>query len=135
MDNRGSAFDKFRRNSSARSDPTTQMLFDFVKSYRGEIEFINDIHTTHAREVKNFYGSELPAIIKKLEAEPIADDVLYRRPYNSTRLFGRRPLNDTREIFALVKVPPSARRRCFERQPVRRQKQKCSAPLQETLRK
>ncbi|MBR0103379.1 MAG: hypothetical protein IJQ01_07770 [Selenomonadaceae bacterium] len=40
-----------------------------------EIEFINDLHTTHTQEVKNFYGNELPAIIKKLKAEPIADDV------------------------------------------------------------
>ena len=82
MDNRGSAFDKFRRNSPARSDPTAQMLFDYeehymrlVKSYRSEIEFINDMHTTHTREVKNFYANDLPAIQKKLAAEPIADDV------------------------------------------------------------
>jgi len=82
MDNRSSAFDKFRRNSPVRSDPTAQMLFDYeehymrlVKSYRGEIEFINDMHTTHTQEVKNFYANDLPTIIKKLEAEPIADDV------------------------------------------------------------
>ena len=82
MDNRGSAFDKFRRNSPARSDSTAQMLFDYeehymrlVKSYRHEIEFINDLQTTHTKEVKNFYANDLPAIIKKLEAEPIADDV------------------------------------------------------------
>ena len=82
MDNRGSAFGKFHRNSPARSDPTAQVLFDYeehymrlVKSYRSEIEFINDLHTTHTREVKNFYANDLPAIIKKLESEPIADDV------------------------------------------------------------
>ncbi|MBR2773590.1 MAG: hypothetical protein IKD73_01210 [Selenomonadaceae bacterium] len=82
MDNRGSAFDKFRRNSTAHSDSTAQMLFDYeehymrlVKSYRHEIEFINDLQTTHTKEVKNFYANDLPAIIKKLEAEPIADDV------------------------------------------------------------
>ena len=46
-----------------------------MKNYRVEIEFINDLHTTHTQEVKNFYGNELPAIIKKLKAEPIADDV------------------------------------------------------------
>lgn len=82
MDNRGSAFDKFRRNSPGRSDPTAQMLFDYeehymrlVKSYREEIKFINDMHTTHTQEVKNFYANDLPAIQKKLAAEPIADDV------------------------------------------------------------
>ena len=82
MDNRGSAFDKFRRNSTAQSDSTAQMLFDYeehymrlVKSYRPEIEFINDLHTTHTREVKNFYENDLPAIQQKLAAEPIADDV------------------------------------------------------------
>ena len=82
MDNRGSAFGKFHRNSPARSDPTAQVLFDYeehymrlVKSYRSEIEFINDMHTTHTQEVKNFYANDLPAIQKKLAAEPIADDV------------------------------------------------------------
>ena len=81
-DNRGSVFGKFHRNSPARSAPTAQVLFDYeenymrlVKNYRWEIEFINDMHTTHTREVKNFYGSDLPAIIKKLETEPIADDL------------------------------------------------------------
>ena len=78
----GNIFDRFGGGKPRHYDTTTQMLFDYeehymrlVKNYRGEIEFINDIHTTHAREVKNFYGSELPAIIKKLETEPIADDV------------------------------------------------------------
>ena len=46
-----------------------------MKNYRHEIEFINNLHTTHTQEVKNFYGSELPVIIKKLKSEPIADDV------------------------------------------------------------
>ena len=82
MNSGGSVFDKFHRKSSARSDTTAEMLFDYeehymrlVKSYRHEIEFINDLHTTHTREVKNFYANDLPAIMKKLEAEPIADDV------------------------------------------------------------
>ena len=82
MNNSSSAFDKFRRKSSRHTDTTAEMLMDYeehymrlVKSYRHEIEFINDLHTTHTQEVKNFYANDLPAIIKKLEAEPIADDV------------------------------------------------------------
>lgn len=82
MNNSGSAFDKFHRKNSGHSDTTAEMLMDYeehymrlVKSYRHEIEFINDLHTTHTQEVKNFYDKDLPAIIKKLEAEPIADDV------------------------------------------------------------
>ena len=58
------------------------MIYDYeehymrlVKNYRHEIEFINDLHTTHTQEVKNFYANDLPAIIKKLESEPISDDV------------------------------------------------------------
>lgn len=75
-------FDNFKKNKPQHFDPTAQMLFDYeehymrlVKSYRHEIEFINDLHTTHTREVKNFYGNELPAIQKKLAAEPIDADV------------------------------------------------------------
>ena len=82
MDNRRSAFDRFGGGKGRHSDTTAQMLFDYeehymrlVKSYRHEIEFINDLHTAHTQEVKNFYGNELPAIQKKLAAEPIADDV------------------------------------------------------------
>ena len=82
MDNRRSAFDRFGGGKVRHSNTTAQMLFDYeehymrlVKSYRHEIEFINDLHTTHEREVKNFYANELPAIQKKLSAEPIADDV------------------------------------------------------------
>ena len=78
----GNIFDRFGGGKPRHSDTTAQVLFDYeehymrlVKSYRGEIEFINDLHTTHTREVKNFYANDLPAIIKKLEAEPIADDV------------------------------------------------------------
>ena len=78
----GNLFDNFKKNKPKHFEPTAQMLFDYeehymrlIKSYRGEIEFINDLHTTHMREVKNFYASNLPAIIKKLQAEPIADDV------------------------------------------------------------
>ena len=51
------------------------IICGFVKSYREEIKFINDLQTEHTREVKNFYENDLPTIIKKLEAEPIADDV------------------------------------------------------------
>lgn len=82
MDNRGSVFDKFHRKSAKHTDTTAEMLMDYeeyymrlVKSYRHEIEFINDLHTAHEQEIKNFYANELPAIIKKLEAEPIQDDV------------------------------------------------------------
>jgi gluconate kinase len=46
-----------------------------VKNFRHEIEFINELHTSHTQEVRNFYDKDLPAIIKKLESEPIADDV------------------------------------------------------------
>lgn len=82
MDNRRSAFDAFHKRTPKNTDTTAQMLFDYeehymrlVKSYRHEIEFINDLHTTHAQEVKNFYANDLPAIQQKLSAEPIADDV------------------------------------------------------------
>ena len=75
-------FDNFKKNKPRNFDPTAQMIFDYeehymrlVKSYREEIKFINDLHTTHTQEVKNFYANDLPTIIKKLEAEPIADDV------------------------------------------------------------
>ena len=46
-----------------------------VKNYRPEIEFINKLHTEHEQEVKNFYANDLPAIQKKLSAEPIDDNV------------------------------------------------------------
>ena len=82
MNNSGSAFGKFHRSSSRHSDTTAEMLMDYeehymrlVKSYRHEIEFISGLHSEHEREVKNFYANDLPAIIKKLESEPIADDV------------------------------------------------------------
>ena len=82
MGNSGSVFNRFGGGKSRHSDTTAQMLFDYeehymrlIKSYRHEIEFINDMHTTHTQEVKNFYGNDLPAIQKKLAAEPIADDV------------------------------------------------------------
>ena len=82
MEDKRSAFDKFHRKTSARSDTTAQMLYDYekhymelIKRYRHEIEFINDLHTTHTQEVKNFYANDLPAIQQKLAAEPIEDDV------------------------------------------------------------
>ncbi len=78
----GNIFDRFGGGKPRHSDTTVQVIFDYeehymrlVKSYREEIKFINDLHTTHTREVKNFYENDLPTIIKKLEAEPIADDV------------------------------------------------------------
>ena len=78
----GNLFDNFRKNKPRHSDPTAQMLCDYeehymrlVKSYRHEIEFINDLHTMHTQEVKNFYANDLPAIQQKLAAEPIDDDV------------------------------------------------------------
>ena len=82
MDNRRSAFDVFHKRTPKNTDMTAQMIFDYeehymrlVKSYRNEIEFINDLQTTHTQEVKTFYATDLPAIVKKLESEPIADDV------------------------------------------------------------
>ena len=75
-------FDSFKKNKPRHTDTTAQMIFDYeehymrlVKSYRHEIEFINDLHAAHTQEVKNFYANDLPAIVKKLSAEPIADDV------------------------------------------------------------
>ena len=82
MDNRRSVFDKFRRQSPRNAEPDVQALFDYeehymrlVKNYRHEIEFINQIHAAHTQEVKNFYEKDLPAIQKKLESEPIDDEV------------------------------------------------------------
>lgn len=82
MNRMGTVFDEFRDKLPTNSNPTAQMLFDcerhymqLVKDFRQEIEFINELHTTHMREVENFYGEGLPAIIRKFEAEPIADDV------------------------------------------------------------
>ena len=82
MNNSGSAFGKFHRSPSRNADTTADMLMAYeehymrlVKSFRPEIEFISDLHTTHTQEVKNFYGNDLPAIQRKLAAEPIADDV------------------------------------------------------------
>ena len=80
----GNVFDEFRTGGRSRrgQESTAEMLFAYeehymrlVKNFRPEIEFINDLHTTHTQEVKNFYANDLPAIQKKLAAEPIADDV------------------------------------------------------------
>ena len=75
-------FANFGDKKPAHADPTADMLYEYerhymrlVKDFRHEIEFIDGLHDKHEREVKNFYANELPAIIKKLEAEPIADDV------------------------------------------------------------
>ena len=81
MDKR-SVFDAFHKRTPKNADTTAQMLFEYeehymrlVKSFRHEIEFINDLHERHTQEVKNFYANELPAIQQKLSTEPIADDV------------------------------------------------------------
>ena len=80
----GNVFDEFRVGKSARREQTStaEMLMAYeehymrlIKNFRQEIEFINGLHTEHEREVKNFYQNDLPAIIKKLESEPIEDDV------------------------------------------------------------
>ncbi|MBR4903793.1 MAG: hypothetical protein IKZ53_03910 [Selenomonadaceae bacterium] len=80
----GNVFDEFRVGKSARREQTStaEMLMAYeehymrlIKNFRPEIEFINGLHTEHEREVKNFYQNDLPAIIKKLESEPIEDDV------------------------------------------------------------
>ena len=75
-------FDNFKKNKPKHFEPTAQMLYDYeehymrlVKNFRHEIEFISGLHSEHEREVKNFYANDLPAIIKKLEAEPITDEV------------------------------------------------------------
>lgn len=78
-------FDAFRPGggqSRRAQDTTAEMLFKYeehymrlVRNFRHEIEFINDLHASHTREVKNFYANELPEIRQKLAAEPIADDV------------------------------------------------------------
>lgn len=75
-------FENFGDKKPSHSDPTADMLYEYerhymrlVKDFRHEIEFIDGLHTKHAREVEKFYSEDLPAIIKKLETEPIADDV------------------------------------------------------------
>lgn len=77
-----SAFDVFQGKSPKKENPALQTLYDYekhymdlVKHYRGEIEFINQLHGEHTQEVKNFYQNDLPAIQKKLSAEPIDDEV------------------------------------------------------------
>ena len=82
MENRGSVFDKFHKKTPKHEDPTVQVLYDYekhymdlIKSYRHEIEFINQLHVAHTQEVQNFYENELPAIQKKLASEPVDDDV------------------------------------------------------------
>jgi len=54
MNNKGSIFDKCYRKSSKNSDTTAEILMDYeehymrlVKNYRHEIEFINDLNTSH----------------------------------------------------------------------------------------
>ena len=75
-------FEKFNTKKPKQQDPSVQMLYDYeehylrlIKSYRHEIEFINQLHAQHEQEVKAFYQNDLPAIQKKLAAEPIDDKV------------------------------------------------------------
>ena len=75
-------FENFGGKKPKHSDPTADMLYEYerhymrlVKDFRHEIEFIDELHNKHAREVKNFYGEDLPAIMKKLASEAIDDDV------------------------------------------------------------
>lgn len=78
----GNVFDKFGGKKPKHEDPNIQVLYDYekhymdlVKSYRHEIEFINQLHAAHTQEVKNFYDKDLSAIQKKLQSEPIDDAV------------------------------------------------------------
>ena len=83
MSKGSNVFDAFGvRSSSKNKDSTMQTLFDYeehymklVKSYRHEIEFINQLHTQHEQEVKSFYQNDLPAIQRKLMSEPIDSEV------------------------------------------------------------
>ncbi|MBR1858533.1 MAG: hypothetical protein IJ797_03460 [Selenomonadaceae bacterium] len=82
MSKESNVFDVFGVKPSKQQDPTIQMLYDYeehymklIKSYRHEIEFINQLHTQHEQEVKNFYQNDLPAIQEKLSGEPIDDEV------------------------------------------------------------
>lgn len=75
------AFDNFRGQRPKNENPTAQILYDYekhymdlVKSYRHEIEFINELHTDHIREVETFYREELPQIQKHLAQEPIDEE-------------------------------------------------------------
>ena len=82
MNDKRSAFEVFHGGKIKNADPDIQNLYDYekhymelVKRYRGEIEFINQLHSEHVQEVKNFYQNDLPIIQKKLSAEPIDDAV------------------------------------------------------------
>ncbi|MBR1397377.1 MAG: hypothetical protein IJ563_07580 [Selenomonadaceae bacterium] len=82
MSKESNVFDVFGVKPSKQQDPTIQTLYDYeehymklIKSYRHEIEFINQLHTQHEQEVKNFYQNDLPAIQEKLSGEPIDDEV------------------------------------------------------------
>ena len=82
MSKESNVFDVFGVKPSKQQDPTIQMLYDYeehymklIKSYRHEIEFINQLHTQHEQEVKNFYQNDLPAIQRKLMSEPIDNEV------------------------------------------------------------
>lgn len=76
-----SVFDVFGK-SPKNENKNLQTLYDYekhymelVKRYRGEIEFINQLHDRHTQEVKNFYKNDLPEIQQKLSAEPIDDNI------------------------------------------------------------
>ena len=77
-----SVFDVFNKTSPKRENSSLQTLYDYerhymelVKHYRGEIEFINQLHTQHEQEVKSFYQNDLPTIQRKLMSEPIDSEV------------------------------------------------------------
>lgn len=75
-------FDNFRGgNRPKNADPNIELLYsyekhymDLVKSYRHEIEFINELHTDHIREVQTFYREELPQIQQHLAKETAIDE-------------------------------------------------------------
>ena len=76
------AFEKFGGgNRPKTADPNVEILYsyekhymDLVKSYRHEIEFINELHTDHIREVQNFYREELPQIQNHLAQDSTIDE-------------------------------------------------------------
>lgn len=82
MGDKRSVFEVFNKRSPAKESPELQTLYDYehhymelIRRYRGEIEFINQLHAEHTREVKKFYENDLPGIQEKLSAEPIDDEV------------------------------------------------------------
>lgn len=82
MSEKRGGFGAFHKHAPTKENPELQTLYDYekhymdlIKHYRGEIEFISQLHDEHTQEVKNFYQNDLPAIQKKLSSEPIAEEV------------------------------------------------------------